>query len=157
MSKPAKVQVDLSASYLAMIKNSVGSKAYRNFYGAVDGKCRDLVQGGNLSCAFFVSGILNFFDLINDPHLTVAGLIKDLEKSGWKKVRKPKEGDVLIWEPVDFTGDGVKHAHVGFYLGNEKAVSNSWKSGTPIKHHCTFGVKAGKPKRRITAMYRHHF
>lgn len=154
MSSQFTVEVDLLKSYLKMIQNSIGSNMFRNLYAKVNGKERDILDNGSLSCAFFVSNILHHFELIRQPHATVEGLIQDMEKSGWKKSRKLKVGDVIIWEPVDFTGDGVKYAHVGFYMGTEKAISNDWKIGTPIKHHFTFGTKLGKPKRHIIAIYR---
>ncbi len=128
---------------------------FQNLYAKVDGKERDILDNGSLSCAIFVSIILQSFELIKKPHATVIELLKDMEVSGWKKSHSLKVGDVIVWEPLDFTGDGVKHLHVGFYLGKDKAVSNDWKVGTPAKHHFTFGTRASKPKRRIVAMYRH--
>ena len=38
MSKNQKVQRLLEESYLAMIKNSAGTKMFRNFYVEIDGK-----------------------------------------------------------------------------------------------------------------------
>jgi hypothetical protein len=155
MSKIPVVEVNLLKSYLARIQNSVGSKMFRNLYAKVDGKERDILDNGSLSCAIFVSIILQSFELIKKPHATVVELIKDMEVSGWKKSRNLKVGDVLIWEAIDQTGNGVKHLHVGFYVGNDKAISNSTDKRVPVKHHFTFGTKAGKPKRRIIGIYRH--
>ncbi|MBD3281189.1 hypothetical protein GF391_00395 [Candidatus Uhrbacteria bacterium] len=155
MSTEVTVEVNLLKSYLKMIQNSIGSKMFRNLYATVDGKERDILEGGNLSCAFFVSVILHTFELIQIPHATVLGLLKDMEQSGWKKTRKLKTGDVVVWEDEDQTGDGVKHSHIGFYLGKDKAISNSTAKKSPIKHHFTFGTKAGKPKRKIIGTYRH--
>jgi hypothetical protein len=155
MSKQVKVEVNLLKSYLARIQNSIGSNLFRNLYAKVDGKERDILDNGSLSCAIFVSIILQSFELIKKPHATVTELVKDMEASGWKKSRNLKVGDIVVWEPVDFTGDGVKHLHIGFYLGKNKAISNDWEVGTPAKHHFTFGTKAKKPKRRIIAQYRH--
>ncbi|MDF1497115.1 MAG: NlpC/P60 family protein [Patescibacteria group bacterium] len=154
MSTQPKVEVNLLKSYLARIKNSIGSKMFRNLYAKVDGKERDILDNGSLSCAIFVSIILQSFELIKKPHATVIELLKDMEASGWKKSRSLKIGDVLFWEAIDQTGDGSRHLHVGFYLGNNKAISNSTTKGHPVKHHFTFGTKAGKPKRRIIGIYR---
>jgi hypothetical protein len=154
MNNQIKVNINIPRTFLVMAKNSIGTKTFQNFYGTINGKPKDLVKNGNLSCAFFVSTLLHFFKLINDPHLTVAGLIKDMESSEWTKVRNSKMGDILIWEPVDF-GSGINHAHVGIFVGQNKAISNNSKTSKPVRHHFTFGTKAGKPKRRITAVYRH--
>jgi len=154
MSKQSKVEVNLPKSYLARINNSIGSKMFRNLYAKVDGRERDILNNGELSCAMFVSIILQSFELIKKPHATVIELIKDMETSGWKKSRNPKVGDILVWEAVDQTGDGIKFAHIGFYIGKTWAISNNWKKGTPAKHHFTFGTKDGKPNRRIIGIYK---
>jgi len=155
MSTQSKVEVNLPKSYLSRIHNSIGSKIFRNLYAKLDGKERDILDNGSLSCAIFVSIILQSFELIKKPHATVIKLLKDMEASGWKKSRRLKVGDVIVWEPIDQTGDGIKHVHVGFYLGNNKAISNSTEKRTPVKHHFTFGIKSGEPKRRIIGIYRH--
>ncbi len=136
-----------------MITNSVGSRMFQNLYAKVDGKEQDILKNGDLSCAIFVSIILHTFELVKTPHATVLGLLKDMERSGWKKSRKLNKGDVIVWEPEDQTGDGVKHSHIGFYIGNEKAISNSTTKRVIAKHHYTYGTKAGKPKRRIIGIY----
>jgi hypothetical protein len=155
MNNQSIVEINISKTFLTIAKNSIGTKMFQNFYGTINGKPKDLVKNGNLSCAFFISTLLHFFKLINDPHLTVAGLLKDMEASNWQKVRHAKIGDILIWEPVDF-GSGINHAHVGIFVGQNKAISNNSKTGKPVRHHFTFGTKAGKPKRRIVTIYRHH-
>ncbi len=149
------VEINISKTFLTMARKAIGITMFQNFYGAINGKSKDLVENGNLSCAFFVSALLHFFKLINEPHLTVSGLQKDMELSNWRKVRQPKIGDILFWEPINF-GSGAKHAHVGIFIGKNKAISNNSKTGKPAFHHFTFGTKTGKPKRRIVAIYRHH-
>ena len=54
-------------------------------------------------------------------------------------------------------GDDEEHKHIGFYDGNNEAISNDSKSGTPQKHHWTYGEKDGKPVRKIIAVYRFEF
>ena len=120
-------------TYLAVVKNSVGSRMFRNFYAKVNGKKTDIMKNGKLSCAFFASSLLHLFKLVKEPHATVDGTIKDLRSSGWKAIRKPRIGSVLVLEAKD------SHKHIGFYIGNNKAISNSTKLGYPVKHHWTFG------------------
>ena len=126
---------NLKKSYIAIIKNSVGSKIFQNFYVAENKHEKDVLRDGKFSCAFFVSSILKLFNLINSPHCTVNGTIKDLEKSGWQKVKVSKKmlpGTILLWEEKD------NHFHLGFYLGQQKAISNSSENKFPIIHHWTF-------------------
>lgn len=141
----------LFETYLALVKNSVGAKTFRNSYAKVGGKKKDILENGGLSCAFFVSSILVICDLIREIHATVGGTAKDLEKSGWVKIGKPEIGSVIVWEAVDF-GRG-EHKHIGFYVGDGKAISNHHKKGFPVVHHWTFGEKNGKERRKVEAIY----
>lgn len=122
-------------SYLAMIRNSVGTNIFRNLYALVDGEKQDIVKDGDFSCAFFVSSILHQFNLVALPHATVAGLEKDLKSSGWKRVRIPRVGCVVVWEPK----------HIGFYIGGGKAISNDSRKGSPRVHPYH--------NREVTALY----
>ena len=139
-------------TYLSMIEGSVDSRAYLHQWALVDGKRIDIANGGGVSCAFFVSFILSGFGYINGVHATVVGLEKKLLASGWKKVRTPRKGAVVVWESaLHPTGP---HAHVGFWLDERTAVSNHPVIGVPKKHHLTFGEKKdGSPKRGIVAVY----
>jgi hypothetical protein len=120
-------------TYLAFIKNSVGSLLFRNLYANVDDKKTDITENGNLSCAVFVSSILFLFKLINDTHANVGSTIKDLLNSNWIEIKEPKLGCVLVWEEKDF-GTGGQHKHIGFFIGEEKAVSNNSQYGYPTEH-----------------------
>lgn len=140
----------LKDSYLSVIKNSIGSKIFRNSFTIIDGQKKDLLKNGKLSCAFFVSSILVIFKLIKEVHLTVDGTIKDLEKSGWKKVypvkffakqklfsmvKKLKIGSIILWEEKN------GHKHLGFFIGKNQAISNAfyfYKKREPIIHHLTY-------------------
>jgi hypothetical protein len=128
-------------SYLAQIRNSVGSKAFRNFF-VVDekGKRLDALQDGNLSCAYFVSVLLRNFGLIKKLHFTVGKTVLDMLDSGWKKVspKKLKAGDVLVWIEA---GKGDLHNHIGFFVGNGQAVSNSETARVVAMHHYTYDGK----------------
>lgn len=117
-------------TYLTFIKKSVGSRMFQTLW--VEGN-KDILEGGDLSCAFFVSNLLKIFNLITDGHATVRNTVKDLKESGWFEIEEPREGAVLVWDEIEFE-DGF-HKHIGFYIGNEKAVSNRSEKGTPMVHH----------------------
>ena len=139
-------------TYLTIINDSVGTKMFRHFYAKLKGRELDIMRNGELSCAFYVSSILTIFKLIKEPHGTVSSTVKDLIESGWQKVKRPRAGSVLVWAKIDF-GPGDAHKHIGFYIGGSKAISNSYKTGTPVIHHWTFGVRDKKPRRRIEAIF----
>ncbi len=141
-----KIKSDIKKSYLAMIKNSQGTKMFSDYFAFVKGKSKNLLKKGRLSCAFFVSSVLKIFNLIESVHLTVKGTIKDLKKSGWQKTKRPKIGDILVWEKEQ------GHFHIGFYLGKNQAISNSSKKGFPEKHHYTY-----KGKRKIIEIFSYDF
>jgi hypothetical protein len=120
-------------SYLAAIRNSLGSNLFRNFYVHNDLKGDfDATSDGQNSCAFFVSGLLVMFGQLEDLHGTVDGTIQDLVHSGWKEVSNAKAGDIVVWEGLKYD-DGV-HKHIGFSLGNGRAVSMSWTEKCPNEH-----------------------
>ena len=150
--KKEKVIPILFDTYIAVIKNSVGSKIFRNFYAKVDGKKTDIMKNGVYSCAFFVSSLLYLFKLLKDIHGTVGGTVRDLKHSGWKKIKKPKVGSVLVWESID-CGNNEFHKHIGFYIGNKKAISNSEKLKSPAMHHWTFGINKNNSVRRIESIF----
>ena len=148
MYKKQKVQPLLRESYLAVIKNSVGTKMFRNFYIRTDGNKEDITRRGELSCAYFVSSVLIMFGLIEKIHLTVDELIKEMKNCGWKRIKNPRKGSVLVWEAKKF-GD-EQHKHIGFFIGNTKAISNNYKKRAPTIHHWTF-----KRKRKVEAIFWH--
>lgn len=134
-------------TYLTAISHSVGVNMFRTLWAEVDGVKQDITRDGELSCAFFVSSVLKIFDCVKSVHGTVAGTVRDLEQSGWQVVAEPVPGAVLVWEPqVDEKGE--VHAHIGFYLGDQQAVSNSSKERTPQRHHYTYNSS-----RKVVAIY----
>jgi hypothetical protein len=142
-------------TYLQMIKNSRGTKMFRCFYVLTNGKKQDILKNGRLSCAFFVSSILKMFSLISSQHTTVDSTIKDMLKNGWRQTKKLKPGNVLVWEEKTFPNDSV-HRHLGFFVGQNKAISNSSERGIPVLHHFTFSqTKTGQPKRKIQQIFTH--
>lgn len=146
-AKPIPLVLD---TYLAVITNSVGTTMFRNFYALVEGKKKDIVSGGELACGFFTSFILHNFKLIAEPHLTVAGTEKDLKASGWQEsgVDELRPGCVLIWSGEDF--DGEVHKHIGFYVGNQRAISTDSRNGVVAEHSYDFDGK-----RSIEQVYWH--
>ena len=143
-------------TYLQMIQNSVGSSLFKNLYAESDGKEVDILKNGDLSCAFFVSTILNHFKLVDGPHATVDGLVRDMKKNGWKQTDSLEKGGVVVWEAV-VQSDGAEHTHIGFYMGGNTAISNNPQGNEPFVHHPTFGEDEESPVREISALYSHDF
>lgn len=148
-----KVEVLLEQTFLALVENSVGSSMFRNFYAKVDGVEQDITQNGRLSCALYVSAVLKMAGLINKITTTVNGVIREMEATGWQKIEEVRTGAVIVWAQ-EISTDGSKHKHIGFYLGDNEAVSNDSKTGLISKHHFTFGqTEGGEVKREIEAIY----
>lgn len=129
------VRILKTKSYLAMIRNAAKGENYmfRNLYALVDGVEQDINQDGVLACSFFASAVLYINKLIKDMHAGVTGLERDLVASGWERIDEPREGAVLLWEAQN------AHRHIGFSLGNGRAVSNaSGGSGVPTEHSDTY-------------------
>jgi len=131
------IEKNIYKTYLSIIRNSLKTKMFRNFWVSDRGKEFDAMRDGELSCAFYVSGILTMLHLIQNIHGTVRSTEEDLQKTGWKKITKPRIGSVIVWEKQTF-GD-EEHTHIGFYMGNARAISNSAKFGYPIRHDWRFG------------------
>jgi len=148
MVKKPKIIPLFRENYLAMVEKSVGARMFRNLFAEVSGKKQDITENGILSCAYFVSSILVIFDLIKKIHATVGGTVKDMKKCGWKEIKRPRKGSVLVWEAKDF--DGEHHQHIGFFIGDKQAVSNSYRKRVPVIHHWTF-----KGERKIEAIFWH--
>ncbi len=128
------VQLDLRDTYLATIKNSVGSTMFRNLYAKVNGETVDVMRDGDLSCAFFVSSILALSKLCTSAHATVDTTLLDMKKSGWIDIDEPRVGCVIVWENKHFEESNEAHQHIGFYIGDDKAVSNSDKARAIAEH-----------------------
>jgi hypothetical protein len=129
-------------TYLSFVKKAAGAKSFQNAFVKTGSKKIDILKNGKLSCAFFVSSVLKIFGQINNIHATVEETVKDLENSGWKKLKTPKEGSILVWEEKN------GHKHIGFYLGENKAISNNSKKRVPEIHHFAYNGK-----RKIESIY----
>lgn len=142
--RTSMVEAILVDSYLAAVRNAVGSRLFRTFIARVDGEKRDILRRGKLSCAFFVSSILLMFRFLRRPRMTVRSTVAALRKTGWRRIRASRPGAILVWEAQN------GHRHIGFYVGNQHAVSTSSRRGVVARHHWTFGGK-----RNIEAAYWH--
>lgn len=143
---------NLPKSFMAIVQNSVGSRSWQNFHAAVDGVEQDVLRGGELSCAYFASSILATFGMIDRSHATVLTIIEKLPEYDWHQVDQPKPGDLLVWENVKIGNES--HSHIGFYIGDDQAISNSSKQKVPIKHDWLF--RDDEP-RRITSIWHRDF
>ena len=134
------VKILRKKSYLALIRNSAKGEnhMFRNLFAIVDGEEKDIFENGMLSCSAFASGVLTFAGLMDGPRATVDSFEKALKEAGWIRLKEPRDGAVLIWEGKAFD-DGKTHRHAGFYIGNDRAISNgSNTTGLPMEHHWTF-------------------
>jgi len=138
-------------SYLKMLKNSIGTKMFRNLYLEKSGRRFDATEDGDLSCAFFVSNVLLIWGLISEGHATIKSTIKDMEKNGWERIslEDTKIGDVIVWEEKKSIKGRIRF-HIGFYIGDKKTVSHSDGIKAINCHHWTY-----HNKRKIIAVYRY--
>lgn len=143
-------------SYLAAIRNSVGANTWRNFYAIDHGTERDVLNDGDLAGAYFVSSITTMFGLSKSIHMTVDSVIKDLEENGWVEIKQPKPGAVLLWEAQDFGKFGA-FTQLGFYMGEDKAISASLRLSQPAEHDwlCRDFPPDGKTERNIEKIFWH--
>jgi len=139
-----------------MIENTAKGEnwMFRNFYIRENGIEKDVLEDGGLSCAAFVSSILYFqnslLELFKKPHwikfthANVASTEKDILENGWYTITELKPGAIIIWEKQE-------HEHIGFYVGDEEAISNDSKgTGFPWRHHITYNNT-----RKIEKIYWH--
>jgi hypothetical protein len=132
-SQKPKVEMLLKESYLSAIKNSVGTKMFREYFAKINGKKKEVLDKGDKSCAVYVSSVLLLFGLVKNVQLTVHRTLKEMQKNGWIEIKRPKVGSVLLWEEKEY-GKNNPRKHIGFYIGKEKAISNSSKKGSPSIH-----------------------
>ncbi len=138
MNKPKILK---KRNYISMIKNSVGSTQYQNLWVEhEDGTQEDVTRGGELSCGVYITSLLLLFGLIEKQKATVDGTIEYMEKYGWEEIEKEdiQEGDAIVWNKKK-DKDGETHGHIGFYVGDNKAVSNSTKLKKIVRHGWDYG------------------
>jgi len=135
-----------------MIENSEGSRIFNSLYVKEKdtGKEYDVLNDGEFSDAVFVSSLLTIFGFMDRPHSTVTTLISKLKENGFMEVKgSPKEGDVIVWEKIEFK-EGSFNEHVGFYLDENRAISTDYKIKSISAHH----PKGESRNRNIIAIYR---
>ena len=147
----SKVSPRVFDTYIAMVENSIDSKAWQTIWADVDGVKTDVTQGGIKSCAFFVSSILKNFDFIKKTHATVGSTKKDLKESGWVNLAKPKAGAIVVYEPVVFD-DGENNEHIAICISATEAVSNSYTKRVPVLHNIEM-VYNDKPRKITDILY----
>ena len=149
----AQIKPLIVDTYLAMINNAVGSRMFQSGYAEINGVKTDVLKAGELSCAMFVSSILSIFNLIDEPHTTVKSTVAKMGAAGWQKTEELEPGYVLVWEAID-SGSGDLHTHIGFYTGNDEAMSNDFKTKMITRHHYRYEGD-DKGERKIIAIYCH--
>ncbi len=137
-------------NYLAMVNNAARGEnhLFRNFFIAVDGAETDVLENGGLGCATVVSSILYLQNpalefaaksrWISSTHANVLAAERDMVQNGWQQVSELREGAVITWEQKP-GADGALHWHMGFFIGNGRAISNGSNSTLmPEEHHYTY-------------------
>lgn len=143
-TKAVSVEPLLFENYIALIRSSIDSILFQKFYCSVNGRKVEVLDNGRLSCASYVTFILKLFSLVSDLQITVHRAMDDMKRSGWDEIQEPKVGAVVVWEEkrseVDQTSaiQASSHKHIGFYIGNGQAVSNSSLTKAPVVHPWNF-------------------
>lgn len=132
-----KINQALFKSYIATIQNSIGSRMFRKLYMYDKDANRtvEVLQNGNLSCAYFASSILFHFGLINQLHINVQEMAAAMKAQGWRTVQKPVSGSVIVWNRVYFKKSKSWHGHIGFFMKPGRAISTSSNLGVPVIHN----------------------
>lgn len=108
----------LRKSLMAMVVGSIGSSMFKKLYRKAPEGPEDVIEDGNLSCAFYTSSILALFGLTKQGvHTWVGNTITDMVKSGWELCDEPGPARIVVWEKVG------THFHIGFCLDEKRAVS----------------------------------
>jgi hypothetical protein len=160
-------------TYLALIKNSVGSSMFQDLYflnnneepfeGIEPGELVNIAKNGELSCPYFVSSVLHLLGgVIDAPHATIEGTVKAMQARGWQKLRLTDDlrpGDVVVWEKNP-AGDSAHysegHGHIGFILDRDTAVSTSARKKAVIAHDPYFkNMGEDIKERQIVEIYAH--
>jgi hypothetical protein len=135
-SNPEWITDHVLETYLAHIKGTVGSTAYRHWY--VHQKkdpqtVKDVTNGGQRSCAYYASAVLVTFGLTYKILASTNGLLRDMWGIGWYELQEPRPGAVLVWLPRE--GETGNYPHLGFYMGDDKAISTiGGDICTPMEH-----------------------
>lgn len=147
----SNIEILRKETCLKIIENSIDSKLFNSVLARYKdgGAVVDILNDGEFSCAFFVSGVLTLMQAMDRPHATVAKLKALFEADAdWHKVafadREP--GDVIFYEKMKFD-DGTENAHVGFVLTHDEAVSTDYVHKVIARHPVA--------KRPVETIYRY--
>lgn len=112
------------------LRASVGTTIFQNFYvrRKSDSKELDTMEGGELSCAFYVSSMLAIYGLIDRAHSVVETTVARMQEAGWRETKVPRPGAVAVWPAYQ------GHEHIGFVLDVDEYISNSLTKRTPHLH-----------------------
>lgn len=139
---------------IGIINNSVGSNLFRSaFFDDDKGQLVDILDDWDLSCAYFVSCILNIVGIIHSVHCTVNWTLKAMESNGWVKleftsIEQIPVGSIILREN-NFGKDG-SHDHIWFYIWQGQAVSNCSSKRAICKHPADYSWDS-----QIIAIYYH--
>lgn len=125
-------KLNYNKNYISTINNAVGTNLFKNLYMLDDNGVEfDAADGGNRSCALFVSGILKMFSRIDNMHATASGTLKAVSSSSsWVQTSNPVAGDIIFWAKTPNTT-----GHVGFFIDNNTAVSINDNEGLASVHN----------------------
>jgi|GEM_PF-1316494 len=130
-------EVSLLKSYLTAVRRSVDSLQYRNLYMEDEsGNVIDILEDGNLSCAYYVTSVAHQFDLISGIRTWVSEAVDELHRCGWHTIATPREGAILVYKERQ-TQSGSYHKHIGFKLDGVLAISHHDSVRRPRIHHET--------------------
>lgn len=113
---------------------------------------KDILNQGSVWCAYFVSNLLKQFNLTPVGRANVDRVIVDLEKKWWSHLpvttdaKQIPAGSILVREASHGETYNKMHKHIGFYIGDEQAISNNSIHFTglvnagfvPVQHHRTY-------------------
>ena len=146
-----KMQRAYPDGFIEHAKSKIGSEEYRPLDE----------YNGRFACAIFVSSVLKDFGLIDGRHdkvqvvvhnLSLVKIVVEQKLFKWRKIdiKQIEPGDLIVYAKKKNSGSD----HIAIYIGDGEAISNSWKSRTPIKHTVdspTLGIM--KRKRQITYVF----
>lgn len=123
----------LSESLKVILERSVGSSLFRTLYGERGDVLEDVINDGDLACAFFVSTLLSMFGLLSrGVHTTVTKTLQDMLVSDWNETTHPEALAVVLWKEK-MGSDGKPHFHIGICTDDTFAIEHSAVTKSPRK------------------------
>lgn len=132
-SQEEEYPLALRESLLAVLEGSIGTSMFRTLYRQLDSRLDDVIDDGDLACAFYASTILSMFGLTEDGvHTTVTVTLDDMRASGWVEVSSPESLAVVLWGQK-MGDDNRPHYHIGFCVNESEAIEHSAVTKSPRK------------------------